>query len=176
MRSGAEEDSARSDVEARILEARAARYAEAGESAEAVLTTVVTFVRGESQYALPLTSLREIRRLSGFCPIALAPPTVPGIVHFRGELLSVHDLAAFTRPDTRGQPPTWLLVTEHADSRMGLAADDVLDVIDVPQGAVLPVPLTLGETAEVFTGMTREGILIVDGIKVFEVARFARAF
>ena len=176
MLSDAEHQDTRKEHAERILHARAERYAAANEEEQTVLATVVTFLRGESRYALPLTNLREIRPLVRFCPIALAPPVVPGIVHFRGELLSVHDLAAFTRPDVRGASPSWLLVAEHEDTRMGLAADDVMDVIEIAEGAVLPVPLTLGDATEVFTGMTREGILIVDGVKVFEVARFAQAF
>jgi chemotaxis signal transduction protein len=160
----------------RLLRTRAERYATVEAEERQILLTVVTFGRGEGRYALPLTQLREIRPLSRFCAIPFAPSIVPGIVHFRGELLSVHDLAAFTRPDQRCEQPGWLLVVEHSGARMGLSADDVMDVIEIEEGTIQPVPVTLEEAAELLTGMTADGVLVVDGARLFDVTRFAQAF
>lgn len=176
MRSDTDHEQEASEVAERLLRARADRYATTEHAERKIFAAVVTFLRGESRYALPLDGLREIKPLTRFCPLPLAPATVPGVVHHRGELLSVHDLGAFVRPEVKNEEPTWLLVMEQDGERMGLAADDVMDVVEVEVGSLQAVPLTLGDAAELFVGMTRDGVLIVDGARAFQVSRFALAF
>lgn len=159
-----------------LLRARAERYAAATVEDTRVLFTVVTFRRGESCYALPLTGLCEIRSLARWCALPGTNPAVLGMVYYRGELLSLHDLATFSCGTPPGTRPGWVLVTEHHASRLGLVADDVMEVLEIEVGSARAVPVTLGDAAEVFAGMSERGVLIVDVPRMFQTTRFTTAF
>lgn len=160
----------------RLLEARAARLRPPSKEERKLLGSVVTFRRAQGLYALSLTDLREIRPLTRICLIPGASPIVPGLVHYRGELLSLHDLASFAGSDQANVTASWVLVAEQNKRRIGLMADDVLDVVDIEVGGMQSVPLTLGEFGEVFAGMTRERVLVLDAAKLFQSSRFIAAF
>ena len=150
-----------------LLRARAQRYAGAERVERTVVSTVITFLRGTSRYAIALTDLCEIRALSTFCALPGADRAVPGVVHYRGELLSVVDLTALTTEQTPTANARWVLVSEHAGERLGLMADEVLDVLDLEVASVHALPLTLGAVGELFRGATAEGVLVVDAPHLF---------
>lgn len=159
-----------------LLRSRAERYAAASAEDTRLLFTAVTFRRGESTYALPLTGLCEIRPLARWCALPGTNPVVLGMVYYRGELLSLHDLSVFAGGAGAGSAPGWVLVAEHRDARLGLVADDVMEVLEIEVGSAHGVPVTLGDAAEVFTGMTGQGTLIVDVSRIFQTGRFTAAF
>lgn len=159
-----------------LLRLRAERYAAASVEDTRVLFSAVTFRRGESAYALPLTGLCEIRPLARWCALPGTNPAVLGMVYYRGELLSLHDLATFASGVSPATAPVWMLVAEYRDTRIGLVADDVMDVLELEVGSAHAVPVTLGDAADVFAGMTERGILIVDVSRMFQTARFTTAF
>jgi len=163
---------------AQVLELRAKRYAGMLEQDRSVLFSVVTFRRGAGTYALPLTALKEIRVLGQWCVMPGASPVVPGVVHCRGELLSLHDLSSFANREStlEREAPSWVLVAEHRGRRLGVMADDVMDVLEVEVGALRTVPITLGDAVELFVGMLADGVLVVDSPRMFDVPRFAKAY
>lgn len=157
-----------------VLETRARRYARAATPPEAVERTVVTFQRGPSRYALSLSELCEIRPLRGYCRLPGAAAAVPGVVHYRGELLSLLDLMALSSARAEARAPAWVLVVEHERERLGLMADEVMDVLDLPVGAIQPLPLTLSEEANTFIGMTSDGVLIATAERLAQSQRAGR--
>jgi chemotaxis signal transduction protein len=159
-----------------LLAERAARYAEVTEVERKVFATAVTFRRGEGKYALALVALREVRPLPYWCRMPGARAAVPGLVHYRGELLSLHDLSAFLSTESSREQATWLLVTEHEGIRIGLMADDVMDVVDVEADKLMPVPITLGEAGECFVGLAEGRFLLIDPARLFAARAIASAF
>ncbi len=159
-----------------LLAERAMRYAEVGSGEQKVLSTVVTFRRGQGAFALDLTALREVRPLSSWCRIPGARVTVPGLVHYRGELLTLNDLAPFLGETPGGDEPGWVLVVDDGSGRVGLMADDVMDVIDIPVDALSPVPLTLGEPGECFQGVIEDQFLMIDPPRLLSARALAAAF
>jgi chemotaxis signal transduction protein len=163
-----------------LLRARAERYAAVAAQESHVLYSVVTFRRGEGAYALPLTGLCEIRPLVRWCTLPGTNPVVLGLVYYRGELLSLHDLAVFASGKPSSSAPSWVLVAEHHGARIGLVADDVLDVVEIESGAARAIPVTLGDASELFAGMLDQNsgaaVLIVDIARMFETQRFTSAF
>jgi purine-binding chemotaxis protein CheW len=145
-----------------LLDARAARYARAEAEPPAIERTVVTFVRNGSRYGVSLEELREIRALAHWCRLPGASNVVPGVVHYRGELLSLMDLAALSSGSSDASRASWMLVIEQAGERLGLMADEVTDVLSLEAGSTLALPLTMGSAADTFVGMTVDGVLIVD--------------
>ncbi|HEX6243407.1 MAG TPA: chemotaxis protein CheW, partial [Polyangiales bacterium] len=108
-----------------LLATRAERYAQSAPLPPTIDRTVVTFQRCGSRYAMTLHELCEIRPLVRWCRLPGASPVVPGVVHYRGELLTLLDLAQLSAPRPETAPPGWVLVIEQAGERLGLMADEV---------------------------------------------------
>lgn len=96
--------------------------------------------------ALPLAALREVVP----CPAELAalPAAAAGLVgaiSLRSTVLPVADLQLILGgpPPTRANPV--VVVIAHSGRALGLLADDVCDVTDVPEAALLPVRAEGGE-------------------------------
>ena len=159
-----------------LLKQRAARYASAAERPATDVTDVVVFRRGGAHYAIPLVSLREVRPLRTFCAIPCSSATVPGILHFRGEIISLHDVAAFMEPSMETKRAAWVIVVEHLGERIGLGADEVMDVEKVSAARVRPRPITFGYRGAICDGMLPDGSLLLSAARLFHTDTFFSAF
>jgi chemotaxis signal transduction protein len=153
-----------------LLDVRAARYARAESDPPAIERTVVTFCRQASRYGVTLEELCEIRALSQWCRLPGTSSVVPGVVYYRGELLTLMDLAALSAGASDGAGASWMLVIEQAGERIGLMADDVTDVLALETGCIQALPLTMGRAADTFLGMSSDGVLIVDTARLMSVS------
>lgn len=158
-----------------LLKRRAARYAKPASAGVEEVAEYVAFSRGPGQYALPLASLREIRPLRHLARIPGASPVVAGVLHFRGELLSAHDLAWWLGSGTRNRP-SQVLVVEHGGARLGLLADDVAGIERLGTSQLGPVPVTLGERGCCFRGVLGGQRMLLEPERLFSTPAFFRAF
>jgi len=165
-----------SQEEIDLLKQRATRYASATERQAVDLTDSVVFRRGNAKYAIPLVTLREVRPLRSFCPIPCAAPAVPGILHFRGEIISLHDVAAFMEPSREANDPTWVIVVEYMGERIGLGADEVLDVERHSTAMVQPLPITFGDRGIISDGLLPDGTMLLSAARMFHAETFFSAF
>lgn len=159
-----------------ILRRRAARYARLAESETVASHEVVVFRRGEAAYAIAHGGLREIRPLRRFCRVPGASAVVPGAFHFRGEIVSLHDLGAFGRAGAAPAFAPWVVLAEHAESRLGLLADEVLGIEALTESEIRALPLTMGPQADLLRGIARNEVLLLDPAALFSVAAFYSAF
>jgi purine-binding chemotaxis protein CheW len=162
--------------EIELLKQRAARYALASERQAVDLTDSVVFRRGNAKYAVPLVMLREVRPLRSFCAIPCASSAVPGILHFRGEIISLHDVAAFMEPSMDAGEPSWVIVVEYMGERIGLGADEVLDVERHSAAMVQPLPITFGDQGIISDGLLPDGTLLLSAARMFHTETFFSAF
>lgn len=162
--------------EIELLRRRAERYAKANLVDTEETRDAVVFVRGASRYACPLNALREIRPLRKICLLPLASRIAPGAVHVRGELLSVHDLAAFFGESEVSPEGAFLLVVEEDDERMALLADDVLDVEAYKPSSLQSLPLTFGSKASCFQGMLADGTMLLQPAALFTSPEFSSGY
>jgi purine-binding chemotaxis protein CheW len=161
----------------RILLQRAKRYARRDETVAAgERCRLLFFQHGGHEYAIPLGDLREVRVLRSFCPIPGARKVVPGIFYYRGEVLSLHDLAAYMGGSdlSKENEPRWVLIVERDRQRLGLMARDVLDVRDLPAQEIRPAPITLGERAVCVQGVVRNTTLLLRTEALFSTPAFFR--
>jgi purine-binding chemotaxis protein CheW len=100
---------------------------------------------------------------------------VPGVFHFRGELLSAHDLAAWMGGSAPNQPG-WTLVVEHGGMRLGLLADEVIGIDRLASSQLGPVPVTLGGRGVCFQGVLGGQRLLLEPERLFSTPAFFRAF
>jgi purine-binding chemotaxis protein CheW len=163
------------DAEIEILRTRAARYARGVEQIVEHVADVVIFARGDLRYAVPLPSLREIRPLRAACRIPGASPAVPGVFHYRGEILSLHDIEAFLG-GASPRPAPWVLIVEHERERLGLMADEVIGVEPARASALRPVPVTLGDAGGCFQGVLDAGVVMLGPARLFANQQFFSAF
>lgn len=147
--------------EIELLRWRATRYAQKPSTDQSDQTEVIVFVRGGTRYAAALDGLREIRPLRTFCPIPGGTSLVPGVFHYRGEILSVYDLSCLLNPDASHPYSDWVVVVEHDGARIGLVVDEVIGVEPTSAGKVRPVPISLGEHTPCFQGVLDGGALLL---------------
>jgi len=159
-----------------LLKQRAARYAMAAEAQATDVTDAVIFRRGSAKYALPLVALREVRPLRTFCPIPCASPCVPGMLHFRGEVISLQYVAAFMDPAIETNDPVCVIVVEHLGERIGLGADEILDVERHSAAMVKSLPITFGDRGAICDGLLPDGTLLLSALRMFRTEAFFSAF
>jgi chemotaxis signal transduction protein len=83
----------------------------------------------QQEYAVPMTSVREVLNRPRISPIPLAPETLSGMTHFRGEVVPVfavdHLLDSTLAPLSRGQERSRVLVVTQASQVLGIQVDQV---------------------------------------------------
>jgi purine-binding chemotaxis protein CheW len=142
------------------------------------VTQLLTFQLAGEVYALDLLRVREIIQYQAPTRVPHAPPAVRGVMNLRGSVLPVVDLAVvFRLPPGEVTRRTCVVVVEvrreEGDTLVvGIVADRVEQVIDVPAGAVEPPP-SFGTQVRRrhLAGLARLGeafalVLDVDGILV----------
>lgn len=170
------EDKSLTPADDELLRKRAQAYAKPLFLDHEETREAVVFVRGAGRYACPLNALRELRPLRKLCLLPLASRIVPGAVHVRGELLSVHDLAAFLEEQGPVQAGSFLLVVELEGERIALLADDVLGVEAYRPSCLHPLPLTLGDRASCFQGMLADKTMLLQPPALFTSPEFSSAY
>jgi purine-binding chemotaxis protein CheW len=116
------------------------------------------FLRGE-EHAVPVLRVREIIEYETVTRVPAAPAYVRGVINLRGTVLPVVDLAAkLGQPPTEPTRTTCIVVVEtrlEAETvAVGVLADAVSQVVDLPADAVEPPPSFGTQAAvELLTGM-----------------------
>ena len=97
---------------------------------------VGTYVRlrvGAEAYAVPVGEALEITELGDVAAVPGAPAGLLGVRNLRGRILPVIDLAVLLGAEP-AEPAAWLLVTEAAGRRAGLAVGEVTGVGELAGG------------------------------------------
>src|SRR5512143_1780296 len=122
-------------------------------------------------YGLPILAVKEILQYEEPTRVPGAPGSVRGVINVRGAVVPVLDLAVkFGRRETVPTNRTCILVVE-ADASgerltLGVLADAVNEVLDLPPDAVEPPPaFGTGVRLDYLTGMGKVGkgfVLLLD--------------
>ncbi len=165
-----------SEAEIELLRARAVRYARAPETDAGDKSAFVLFERRQTRYAAALECLREIMPLERFCRIPGASNCVPGLFHYRGEILSLHDIEAFLGGEGQGFGGSRVIVLEHRGERIGLFSDELLGVELISSTQISPLPIAFGDRGECFQGVLEGGVLSLNVPRLFTTPEFFSAF
>jgi purine-binding chemotaxis protein CheW len=92
-----------------------------------------TFLVGDSCFAVDSTDVAEVLRGGALARVPLAPAAVVGLLHLRGRIVPVIDLAGQLGIPTSaaGRGDTHLVIRLQ-DEWYSLAVDEMLDVIEIP--------------------------------------------
>jgi purine-binding chemotaxis protein CheW len=105
----------------------------------------LTFLVAGEEYAVGILRVREIIQYHTVTRVPRTPAWVRGVINLRGSVVPVVDLAVkFDLPPSQATPSTCIVLLEVRLSDepvvMGMLADAVRQVVDLPAEAVQPPP------------------------------------
>lgn len=143
----------------------------AGQPNPAERAQYLGFYIGGEEYAIGILRVREILEYDTVTKVPTTPPSIRGVINLRGSVVPVVDLAVkFGLPESVVSKRTCIVVVEvDLDGEravMGVLADAVSQVIDLPASEVEPPP-PFGTRVRVdcLIGMGRAGrkfVLLLD--------------
>ncbi len=119
---------------------------------EATVKLVIFLLAGDL-YALPGSAVQEIVADARIYHVPGCTPAIEGVINLRGDIEAVITLARVLRLVERAEAAgNQILVTQAGGVRGGLRVDRVLDVVDLPESLLQPVPEALPEALRPFVG------------------------
>ncbi|MEJ5344608.1 MAG: chemotaxis protein CheW [Chloroflexus sp.] len=108
-------------------------------------TSAYLYVRLAAEHvALAGTVVREIMRWRTPTPVPGAPPTIPGLINQRGQILPVIDVRLLLGlPAAPPDRATRLIWVHHEQIDAALLVDAVVDLITIEAGQIEPPPINL---------------------------------
>ena len=121
---------------------------------------VLAFRIGSQEFAVDVSSVREIRGWTAATPLPHAPDFVSGIINLRGIVLPIIDLArrlgyAPCEPTMRHA----IIVSQLNGQMVGLLVDGVSDILTIDPRGIQPTPEVACDMARSFL----RGVMPVDG-------------
>ena len=105
---------------------------------------VVVFRILSEEYGLEISGIQEIVRYQDITRIPEAPLFIKGIVNLRGQVIPVVDLKRrFYQVDSQVTEDTRIVVVKVGDKTIGIIADEVSEVLRIPEEAIEPTPTLL---------------------------------
>ena len=108
-------------------------------------TQYLTFHLAGEEYAVGILKVKEIIEYGTLTLVPQTPPSVRGVINLRGNVVPVIDLAIkFGMPQSPITDRTCIVIVEvdmdGETTVMGVVADSVSQVIDLPPSEILPPP------------------------------------
>lgn len=105
-----------------------------------------TILVGGGWYGVPVERVQEVLRHSGMTPVPLAPPVVAGLINLRGQIVEALDPRVSLRLGcSPADRPSVNVVIRTSAGPVSLLADDVGEVIEVPEESAEAPPSAVGE-------------------------------
>lgn len=106
-----------------------------------------TVLIGGRWYGLPVERVQEVLRHSGITAVPLAPPQVAGLLNLRGQIVEALDpRVSLDLGGPAGDRPPVHVVLRTPSGPVSLLADDVGEVLDIPEESAEPAPPTVGDS------------------------------
>jgi chemotaxis signal transduction protein len=161
----------------RVLEARARALAMREEDEDtAGALELATFTIGGHLLGVSMASVTRAAALRHLTEIPGGPPWLPGLTAVEGSLVSLLDLASFLELGRRGVGDvTGAIIVSEGGREIGLAAEQLLGIEDVPARAIAPLPVTGGAASPLDRVARLPGreVLLLDVPKLFDDPRLA---
>jgi purine-binding chemotaxis protein CheW len=109
---------------------------------------LISFLIGEQEFCVDITSVREIRGWTPATPVPHAPPFMLGVINLRGAVMPVIDLGG--RLGMATSPPTdrhVIIVAKMGEHSVGLVVNAVCETFAVKPEQVQPLPEIGGEAS-----------------------------
>lgn len=134
-------------------------------------TQVIAFHLGGEVHACDIMLVEEVVTRQPLHPLPDVPPQILGVLRLRGELVPVLDIApALDLELDRARTPA-VLVLDAGTERVGVAVDDLYEVLVIPARTLRPPPLTGGERDSFVVAVARVDEILVTLIDLAEILR-----
>ena len=140
-----------------------------------LVTLVCTFRVGSLVCGVPLRHVQEITGELPMTPMPLAPEVVIGLIDLRGQVVTVLDSRRRLGLPVRPEPSfSCHLVIRRGDGVISLLVEEVCDVVETTNSAIMPPPQTLGAHARQFVSGVLESedalvlMLDIDAVTALE--------
>jgi purine-binding chemotaxis protein CheW len=101
----------------------------------------LVFLIGSEEFGVDALQVKELIRYSAPVKVPNAPPTVRGVINFRGEVIPVLDMRMiFQLEPGKYNEYTVIVVVETGGKIFGLIVDRVLDMISLAEENIQPTP------------------------------------
>lgn len=119
---------------------------------------------------LDIRKVREIRGWQQETPIPGSPPSIRGVIDLRGEAIPIHDMrTALGLGSTEPSATHVCLIVDLGESHVGLLADSVSDILDIPAGGLKPPPLDEGGLVSGLAMMEGGIVALVDPARIARI-------
>lgn len=151
-----------------VLAARARALATEAAEAPGAGFDALEFRLARENYAVENDWVREVYPLREFTPLPGTPPFVLGIIHVRGQVISVLDLKKFFDLPSQGLSDlNKVIVLSNGSMEFGLLADLILGTRRILNDDLqAPLPTLTDIRAEYLLGVTRQRQVVLDGDKL----------
>lgn len=130
----------------------------------------LTFVLKGQRYGVPISSVREINRVSTITPVPQTPSYMVGVINLRGKVIPVVDLRLkFGMEQAEHTRETCIIVIESVGGQTGMIVDSVSEVVDFTDAQIEPPP-SVGDSSRTsfVTGMGKTENRIIILLNVVE--------
>lgn len=101
----------------------------------------LAFSHGAQRYGIPISDIVEVGPLNDYTPVPGAPRFIPGVIHWRGAILSLVDLVKlFGIVESGLMDERTCVIVEAAGRRIGIMTGEVEDLYSAPLDQVKAVP------------------------------------
>jgi purine-binding chemotaxis protein CheW len=139
------------------------------------LITFVAFAHGSQRYGIAISEIVAVQPLIDYTPVPGAPPFTPGVIHWRGSIISLVDLVRLFGIGESGLiDERTVLIVDAAGRRVGILAGEVEELYAVPLQQVKAAPeLPTRIPAEWVVGVYDENRLILRIDQILQDDRLA---
>ena len=96
-------------------------------------TVFLAFNKGGQRYGIAISEIVEVQPFEQYTPVPGAPPFIPGVIHWRGAIISLLDLGQLAGIRESGLVDVRAFVlVESAGRRLGVLAGEVDELYSVP--------------------------------------------
>ena len=138
---------------------------------------LVSFLLGEEEYAIPITNVQGINKMSEITKLPNAFEYVEGIINLRGNIIPLINLRKrLSLPPKEFDKTTRFIVIEYENHLFGFIVDFVNRVLTIPKSTIEPPPpSSLKIDSKYVTGIAKYEnrlIILLDLTKVFTKEEF----
>lgn len=101
----------------------------------------LTFMLGKEHYGLPISTVREINRVSDITPVPKTNDFIKGVMNLRGKIIPVINLRVkFGMHEEAFSRDTCIIVLDAPAGQFGVIVDNVKEVITLQNNFIEPAP------------------------------------
>ena len=127
---------------------------------------VVAFTLGKERYAIEVDWVREVVRLADITPLPGAPPSIAGVINYRGEIIPAVDLRTLFGIASQGLVDMlWVILVGGTKVDFGVLVSQVAEFVALGPEDLLHLPLesSVQIKGELAKGVTRDALVVLDG-------------